>query len=425
MALTDGLVGKLTLKMLDVFTSIFLAILFFSCTNQAMKTFRVADMFPGAVELFSFLQLVALYLIAIGVAYLYRDNTLVLVTFCSCGAHYIAFTGIGGGSVGQKNIVHIFGEDFGIVGAFGFCVVVAAMLIVIGVIGHILWRKGLMHKKLHESIDEMELDIVGLVLSFLITQAVQHALTGHYPAAHLFLQGHHITHTPFQRAFMLCWSIGLTIVAAVALPRLKHFAHHFAHAKWVTSVIHILKVVIIMLVAWGYLLWGQWTFYEDILVGQDPMFAHMVFAMIATLAALLVLFLLGHLWESIEAAQAQAEAPATAGPTASTSSLLKRMATSSLSLVSSKAAKKEMRQTFNIMVTGISLVAAWSWEHCFAMAFDVIGQEYQVGYEGLVPKLVLAVILPIFLLPTYVIHIKNRVIEAEEENESGSEASES
>merc|ERR1719436_1997979 len=79
----------------------------------------------------------------------------------------------------------------------------------------------------------------------------------------------------------------------------------------------------------------------------------------------------------------------------------------------------EVRETNNISITGVSLVAAWSWEHCFNIAFDVIGQEYQVGYGGLIPKLVLATVIPAVLLPTYVVHVRGRVIALEEAHGHG------
>merc|ERR1719336_3560890 len=77
----------------------------------------------------------------------------------------------------------------------------------------------------------------------------------------------------------------------------------------------------------------------------------------------------------------------------------------------------EGRETYTITTTGISLVAAWSWEHCFNLAFDIIGYEYQVGYDGLVPKVILSVVMPLCLLPVYVTYVRKMVMEIEVEQE--------
>merc|ERR1719240_1845385 len=70
-----------------------------------------------------------------------------------------------------------------------------------------------------------------------------------------------------------------------------------------------------------------------------------------------------------------------------------------------------------IGMTGLGLVAAWSWEHCFHVALDVVGEEYEVGYGGLIPKIVLAIIVPSFVLPVYVNYVKPIVLEYESHEE--------
>merc|ERR1719382_1957554 len=102
----------------------------------------------------------------------------------------------------------------------------------------------------------------------------------------------------------------------------------------------------------------------------------MIFACIATLACLGVLLLMARFGDSAESQEAQ--------------------------------------ETYSICTTGISLVAAWSWEHCFNVAFNIVGNEFQVGYGGLVPKVVLSIIVPAALLPTYLMHVRPRVLELEE-----------
>merc|ERR1719433_1551786 len=82
-----------------------------------------------------------------------------------------------------------------------------------------------------------------------------------------------------------------------------------------------------------------------------------------------------------------------------------------IAMIQGRVQNAAAKETNDITVTGISLVAAWSWEHCFNTAFDVIGHQYQVGYGGLVPKLFLAILIPLVLLPAYVQHIRTRVMD--------------
>eukprot|EP00930_Biecheleria_cincta_P028690 TRINITY_DN2000_c0_g1_i4.p1 TRINITY_DN2000_c0_g1~~TRINITY_DN2000_c0_g1_i4.p1 ORF type:complete len:721 (-),score=124.44 TRINITY_DN2000_c0_g1_i4:206-2368(-) len=380
MALEDGLVAQLTLKMLDTFISIFLAVLWFNCFSQALVTFNVASLFPYAEEVFGLVQVLSLYAISMLVAYLWRDEKKKLITFGACAAHCIAFSGISASGITQAHASEDLADgNMEPVASLIFCLVIIGFILLMSEANSMIWRNKVDHGKLNHCIDELELDVMGLVGSFLITQSVRHALIGHYPPlGHFFLQidGHagvasHPAHEAWQRMFMLGWAVGLTILSAVLLPRLDKLHG----GKMMHKFVHISKVMLIMLVAWGYLLWGQWEFYEVLFHG-DLMFGNMVFAVLATLVALAVLYGMANAFGD------------------------------SLS--------SEQRETFNMMITGIGLVAAWSWEHCFNLAFNVIGQEYQVGYKGLMPKLFLSIVIPAALLPTYVRHIKTRVIEDEE-----------
>lgn len=390
MVLSDGRLHELTMKMLDTFTSIFLAILWFNTFRQFLETFDVVKFFPGAREVFLFLQILVLYIIAMVVAWLWRDSKMRVTTFCSCGAHFIAFAGISAGAQGQSAVSRSASDSFDSVAVFSFCFVVGGFLAVMFIGNYYLWRRNSENEKLNEAVEELELDVVGLVISFVVTQSIRHALTGQYPAPHLLQLGlnsnleshldvalaghlHHIEHRMWQRLFMLGWATGLAALATFTLPKLNHWARS-SSCPGASQWVHVLKVVLIMLIAWGYLLWGQWEF-EHLFEGHG-LFSQMVFAMLATLVCLAILILMAKF-----------------GQVATT---------------------PEAQETYNIITTGVSLVAAWSWEHCFNAAFDIIGDEYEVGYDGLVPKLVLSVVVPAALLPTYVSHVRPRVLEIEE-----------
>lgn len=253
------------------------------------------------------------------------------------------------------------------------------------------WRRYIKDEELHLAVEELELDIVGLVVSFAIMQAFRHFITGHYPAqAHLFLQeqfrslnaevalsgcdadGHHVQHTAGQRMFMLLFAIGLTVVCCCTLNILEEAKEKSKY--WGHKAYHVIQVVLVMCVAWAYLLWGEWQFYETFFHG-DKMFGKMVFAVIATFVCLILI-------------------TALAFATAEKFSNAKGYA--------------------DLVILAASLVTAFSWEHCFHTAINVIADQYQVGYGGLVPKLVVALAIPLFILPGYVVFVKPIVLEVDE-----------
>lgn len=386
MALGGGFLAELTLRMLDTFVSIFLAVLWFNTFNQFLVTFDVKGAFPYAVRIVSFVQVMVLYALANFVAWLWRDKTIHLTTFCVCGAHFIAFAGIGASSATQAHVSEV-GDEWELPISWGFCFFVVGVIVAISLANHMIWRRHVEHEKMNEAVDELEIDILGLVVSFLITQAVRQSLTGRYPPLHLFmmfLQGqsaeveanpHHFSHENWQIWFMLFWSVGLAILTAVMLPVLNRIEHNGGYSAH--KGIHVIKVILVMCTAWGFLLWGDWAFFEMFFTG-DEMFGRMVFACISTVVCLLTLVGLSF-W-------AQQHDPE----------------------------DQDFDSEVAIITAGISLVAAWSWEHTFNVAFNIVGQEYQVGYKGLVPKLFLAVVIPAAMLPTYVVHVRSRVVAMEE-----------
>jgi hypothetical protein len=391
MALSEGLLGTLTMKMLDTFVSIFLAVLWFSAFNQLIRTFKVWAWFPFAGEVVCFVQVMVLYFVAMAVAWLWRDKQMQLTTFTVCGAHYIAFAGIGATTNVQESLSAAVGDEWSVwssVTSFAFVIMAIGFLMVMYVLNWIFFRSEKVDDdsvEFQRSVDEMEIDIAGLLASFLATQAVRQAITGKFPEKHLFLQLVAWQGSPssaLQRNMMLVWSVVLTLMAAVGLPILEEWSIKRGD-RWTNLGFRFLKVVLVMMVAWGYLVWGSWQFYS--LFDGDHMYGNMLFASLCTFVVLTVLYLLSVIQES------------------------------------DKVTSETARETNHITVSGLSLVAAWSWEHCFTLAFDVIGHRYNVGFEGLVPKLFMATAIPCILIPTYVKHVRTAVLKAEEVEEEEQE----
>lgn len=380
LAAGDGTISKLTLKMLDIFVSIFLAVLWFNVFSQFQISFDLKNMFDGAEIVLGIMQCLLMYFISLFVAYVWRDAKMSLITFCTCAGHYVAFAGISASAISQRSvsIKFVHEKQFQPMASAIFCAGVILVIATLSAFNHFTWVKNTKHHLLQESIEEMEIDVMGLIASFSITQALRHALTGNYPSVLLQIAsgskvtgGGHEHHTPYEKAILLGWVVANALIVRFAVPQLKRLGDGF----WALKAVHFTKVISIMLVAWGALLLVTWQFHE--LYQGDQLFGYMILATFVTLICLAILLIMARVSERV-------------------------------------TMSKEEKATMTIAVTGISLVAAWSWEHCFNVAFDVIGETFQAGFRGFEVKLLLATILPLFLLPTYLMHVKRMVVENEE-----------
>jgi hypothetical protein len=399
-----GAVSDLTYRMIDLSVSIFLAVLWFSATDDILESKHMHDAFPHAEEVFAILQTVILYVVTVLLAYRLRNHKYYFLTFCGCASHYIAFAGIKAAGETQHLFATLVESHYSVFASLGFCFLVFGVFALMSFTCFWSWRRYLKNDETQFAIEELEIDIIGLVLSFAIMQALRHALTGSYPAkAHLLLQqwqgadssmrsagsgcdhpehhpshrrvdtlSHHAEHTTEERMIMLVWSLGITLLACLSLTYLEDLKERSNY--WGGKALHTVQVVLVMCAAWGYLLWGEWQFYETYFHG-DKLFGKMVFAAIATLFCLMMITSLAY-------------------ATQERSSNAKGYA--------------------NLVVLAMGLVAAWSWEHCFHTAIDVIAEQYQVGYGGLVPKIIIALCVPLVILPGYIVFMKPIVVEIDD-----------
>lgn len=130
-----GQVRDLTFQAIDMSTSIFLAVLWFSATDDVLASPMFNDAFPYAEEVFASLQVILLYVIAMVVAYAFRDNKYYLLTFSGCAAHYVAFAGIKATGEAQ----HMFGKTVAYDGtemyaSLGFCIIVFGVFSIMSLI---------------------------------------------------------------------------------------------------------------------------------------------------------------------------------------------------------------------------------------------------------------------------------------------------
>lgn len=139
------------------------------------------------------------------------------------------------------------------------------------------------------------------------------------------------------------------------------------------KALHIVQVVLVMCAAWGYLLWGQWQFYESTFDG-DLMFGNMIFAVVITVISILIILVLAFADNQFASVKAYG----------------------------------------NLCIMAVSLMTAWSWEHCFHVAIEVIATQHEAAWGTIVPKLTIAILIPVIILPGYLALIKPVVVEKEE-----------
>merc|ERR1719428_1434635 len=277
---------------------------------------------------------------------------------------------------------------------------------------------GTKEEEYEDAMEELEVDVCALTLAFIFTQAVRFFVSGSYPVikgegeehgghgdgehgGHGKGPEHHGHHggflqkavaftsagldlahektTAYERGCFLIYTLVLVVIAVLILPRLNLESRE--RPKWARMSLSIFHHTLVMLIAWGLLLWAEWEFFDVLFVNvHDEMFGHVVFSLAASLVCCLMVLILAGLGEWV---------PNT--------------------LVA-------------VLAVAMGLGCAWSWEHCFDLAIDNIAEAYHIipGFcDATFLKIVVALACPFLLLPPYMRLVKPTVVMFEEEEEGG------
>lgn len=192
----------------------------------------------------------------------------------------------------------------------------------------------------------------------------------------------HTQHTSTQRNFMLLYTLSLSYIACMVLRPLYTFPQKWEGKRipkvWVQKACRVTRLVLVMCIAWGFLLWGEWEFLEVQFHG-DELFGWLLLWCMYTIICLIMLEFLGTFVERIEE-------------------------NANIKVTSNKL--QWIKDWSTLVAMGMSLTCAWCWEHTFDMSLDVFGALYNFGHGGLVPKLVLSVLIPSYMIPIYSKYIK-------------------
>jgi len=402
----------LTWKLLDTSVAVFLAVLWFNAFGALIHAWLdPRKPTPEILALVGLVKLVILYIGVLVCSFWLRNNRLVMAAFVAIGAQYVSFAGIHTSSQGQFFVFTWFKEIFPADWAtLIYCLGVLLLLLLSYKISrYVRQRKektgyttdeGEHSSELLEyekTIEHLDVELGALICSFLIIQTIRLLLTDQYPPVQLlqenidpksqvslrtrssgnkFMHTHgkgRYVHTQYQTNIMLAVGIGLGLVTSLLLRSLHDDIRFLSKFQR-----HFIRLTLVMLVAWCFLLWGQWQFI-DRFSAKDELFGLLSFALLVL--GVTLFFIQGF-------------------------SMLYQYQSSRR--VGDTAWLKSYRDSMLLSVSGMSLVVAWSWEHSFDMALDVFGEMYNCGFGGLIPKTILAVLVPCVTLPVYVHHIRPR-----------------
>jgi len=358
-AMHSGRLGQFTFRLIDTFISVFIAVMWFSAFD---KLLRFRDFEEHHKVLSAVLHLLFLLVLANALAWTLRGQRVRLAALVTCGGHYVGFAACHAAGHAQ---LHYFDS---IAYTPLYLALLLGCIVILAVIMHqarVALRMN--SKQFEDSVGDLENDVMALCLAYVLSHSVKFALSGEIE--HFGHSGgeedKEEAHTSMQRLLMCLY--GLVMLGASAI---------FPEAKegLTGKIMDIAHSSCVMCGAWGFLLALDWEFYETFFPNrteENEMFASVVFAYCVTGVAftgLLLMFIF--------------QVPA-------------------------------QSQLGRVLPLALGLAAAWSWEECFDVAVDILADSYSLTphSDGLLLKMLLAVVTPLCLLPMYLRHVKPRCLE--------------
>jgi len=357
-AMHNGRLGQFTFRLIDTFISVFIAVMWFSAFDKLM---RFHDFEEHHKVLSAVLHLLFLLVLANALAWTLRGQKVRLAALVTCGSHYVGFAACHAAGHAQ---LHYFDS---IAYTPLYLALLLGSIIILAVVMHqarVALRMN--SKQFEDSVGDLENDVMALCLAYVLSHSVKFALSGeieHF--GHAGGEEAEEAHSSMQRLLMCLY--GLVMLGASAI---------FPEAKegLTGKIMDIAHSSCVMSGAWGFLLALDWEFYETFFPNrteENEMFASVVFAYCVTGVAftgLLLMFIF--------------QVPA-------------------------------QSQLGRVLPLALGLAAAWSWEECFDVAVDILADSYSLTphSDGLLLKMLLAVVTPLCLLPMYLRHVKPRCLE--------------
>jgi len=297
-----------------------------------------------------------------------RKRQDLLYAVMACGSHYVGFASMG--SAVQLQATYFAASPLTSVMCILF---ILAMLVLITLCVHKV-LDGITEDEFVEKLEDVEHDAAGMTLAFLWTQSVRFMLSerGTYPR----MEGgegeesvpHHTAHS---RNMLLIYCVGLLLLSVAVLRPLELQAEQYLHSHILKRGFALVTPFLMMSVAWGFLLWADWTFYEHIFKNEG---------------------LLGRLMFSLSATT---------------------ILVGAIYVTATQLNNYKWRRKFVLGVCG--LVIGFSWEEVFDEAIECLAEGYGHGHPVML-KLFLALLMAAILMPVYIFYLKP-IVERERELE--------
>jgi len=362
----DGMTGILTLKMLDVFLAVFFGNLWYSVWDQAMIAFHMRQMFQGSAQLWSAAVVIFIYATAqTGLESLSASGSVPeFEALKEIAAFTIAFALVLAGNVSQLGVSQLSSNPVPIAGSFGVCLLMECFCRLVFFLNYKAHLRDCRDQRVLKAMKQMESKIRAVTIGFCIAQAVRHFAAGTYaPVGRSILANGGQGADGFVTTFSI-WLVCIALIGCFVVPQAKAFGLAGQNR-------YDVKAYLVMTVSWSYLLLFEFVlfWYKTQPDALPPELATSLFATVTSLAAVAKMTMFAQQYPD-------------AGQT------------------------RDARETRDIFIEGLAFAAAWSWGMSYKMAFDVVGKRYQVGFGGLVPKLGIAIVIPIFMLPPYANFLK-------------------
>jgi hypothetical protein len=367
-------VSNYTWFLIDQTVAIFLAVMHFQAFDSLLS---FSDMGVGDEVACAIFHTLCLLTLVLTVAYFLRKQKLGMAILCGAGAHFVSFSSIHSSALLQNKVFVAYSHTVTFA-VLGLCVLALGLGMICFLARHAKKRAetegdgsfdGYVDKT-----DDLENDMCATAFSVVFTMLIRFMLTGHHPDD----DETEFDHTARQRAIMLCYACLCLVIGAVGIVVLARKAKGASYAT--KRICDFLSTVLAMNVAWAFLYWGEWEFFET-LYANDPIKGRVMFAVTVTLIGGFLLIGLASLPESVGNRRIDARVK-------------------------------------TLTLTALGLVIAFSWELTFDSAVEqmVEGRAHPIFLKVLSCVVMLAIIVPV-----YALYMKPITMKAQEELEGDAE----
>jgi len=342
----------------DQVLMIFLAVAWYQAVDEGMDTWSHA-LHSLLATVF---HAVVVYLAVLAAAWYLRERRRRIRIVCGSFAHYLSFAAVKACHHTQEKY---FSSHTGM--AFACVLPCAVVIVSIGYLKNVAAALlGLDNEEWNEETTEIGLDVAGMCLSFVLSQAMQFEMCGKFDN----IEESEMKHTSLHRYRATVYALGVTLLSIAVLPRLHHARSRSGELSLVGKLFGIAQNIFTMTTAWSYVFCLQWGVVEHPLLEGWSAAVQCLFAAVVASVTTLVLLKSTH------------------------------------GLSKGQNALKVM--TFK----GSALVCAWKWESMFDEAIEEYGKG--ASESNVLRKVLVAIVLSCCILPFLFKVVKPQVIRIEE-----------